>query len=255
MPNRHAEDRDERVSDDVLYNAAVPFHDAAHHREGAIGDSVEHLGIGGRIADVRDEDCDGLPRRQELRPRVRRRRERVVLPEDRLLELAERRARLDPELLVEEGTRVAIRGQRIGLPAAPVQAEHQLSAQSLVERMHRDELLDLRQDVRMSLKRQLGVDQLLARGQLQSLEARSLEERKRLEREIGERRATPERKRLAQHCASSLVRFLGSRLRDQPLEAGTVEPVGSHGNRVAVGRRDDDLVPERPAQRRDAVVE
>ena len=51
-----------------------------------------------------------------------------VLPQDRRVQLLERRAWLDPELADEGPTRVVVRLERIGLPTRAVEREHQLAA-------------------------------------------------------------------------------------------------------------------------------
>ena len=65
----------------------------------------------------------------------RRDAERGLLLEDRALEASELEARLEPELLHERATRVAIRGERLRLPPRAVQREHQLGAQALPKRV------------------------------------------------------------------------------------------------------------------------
>src|SRR5262249_57037155 len=57
--------------------------------------------------------------------------ERRVLLEDRALELAQRVAGLDPELLHERPARALVDGERVGLSPGAVQREHQLATQAL----------------------------------------------------------------------------------------------------------------------------
>jgi hypothetical protein len=57
--------------------------------------------------------------------------ERRVLPQNRLLEVAEPAARLEPELLDQQPARVLIGLQGLGLAVAAVEREHQLRAQAL----------------------------------------------------------------------------------------------------------------------------
>jgi hypothetical protein len=64
-----------------------------------------------------------------------RRRGRDLLPQHRPLELAELLAGLDAQLLREHRPGPAVRGQRIGLPSAAVQREHQKPPQPLAERI------------------------------------------------------------------------------------------------------------------------
>ena len=60
--------------------------------------------------------------------------------QDRPLELAESRAGLDPELVLERDTALAEYLERLGLAAGPVERRHQLRPQPLAERVLRDEL-------------------------------------------------------------------------------------------------------------------
>ena len=61
--------------------------------------------------------------------------ERGVVGEDRLVEVMELGARLDPELLDEDLAGVAVGLQRVGLAAAAIQREHQLRVQPLAPRV------------------------------------------------------------------------------------------------------------------------
>ena len=58
-------------------------------------------------------------------------RERRILLQDAALELAERVARLEPELLEQVLARVAIGIERLGLPAGLVEGKHQLPSPAL----------------------------------------------------------------------------------------------------------------------------
>ena len=113
---------------------------ASQHRAERLG--VERLGERHRLDDVDEEDRDESP---ELHRRTRERRlleeERVVLAQDRGLELAELRAGIDAELLDESLARGAVGGERIGLAARAVEREHELRAGALAQRLGLDERL------------------------------------------------------------------------------------------------------------------
>ena len=66
-----------------------------------------------------------------------------ILIEDRPLEIAQRRPRLDPELLDQGGPRRPVRVKRFGLPARAVEREHELAAQALGQRVLGDQALEL----------------------------------------------------------------------------------------------------------------
>ena len=68
---------------------------------------------------------------------------RHFLAKDRLLELAQRRARLDRQFLDKHLPGILIGGECIGLPAAAVQRKHQLGTQMLAQRMRLHQHLEL----------------------------------------------------------------------------------------------------------------
>ena len=57
--------------------------------------------------------------------------------------LAQRRARLDAELVEQRAPRVVERRERVGLAARPVERRHQLHAQPLAQRVERHRGLEL----------------------------------------------------------------------------------------------------------------
>jgi len=80
------------------------------------------------------------------RPQAHRRGAGVqgrVLPQDGGLELAQRRAGRQPELVGQGGAQPLVDGQRVGLPPAAVQRRHQLGVDLLVERVVGGHLLEL----------------------------------------------------------------------------------------------------------------
>ena len=101
--------------------------------------------------------------------------------------------------------------QRVSLPAAAVEREHQLAAQPLAEHVLGDQRLELRHQLVMAAERQVGVDAILERREPQLLQPGDLALRVRLAAEIGERLAVPERERIAQ--AAPTARPASSRSR------------------------------------------
>jgi hypothetical protein len=81
-----------------------------------------------------------------------------LLAEDRLLELLERRARVDPELLDERSARVPVDLERLRLAARAVEREHELGAEALAERVRGDELLQLSDDFPVPAEGEIGLD-------------------------------------------------------------------------------------------------
>src|SRR5438309_8552305 len=147
--------------------------------------------------------------------------ERRVLRQDLLLELLQRRRRVDPELVDEGVARVLVRLERLRLPACPVEGEHQLTAQTLAQRMFFDQRLQLADELAVAAEREICLNPLLETGEPQLLEPRDRPLRPRLVRELGERRSPPERECLAQafrgRLRSTLDQILPP-LSQQPLE-------------------------------------
>ena len=113
--------------------------------------------------------------------------------------------------------------ERVSLPAAAIEREHQLAAQTLAKRMFGDERLELRYQLVMVAERQVGVDAIFGRGETKLLQSGDLAPCECLVPELGQRLPAPERKRLAQ-ARRPLVRIVPlSRLRDERLEPGHVE--------------------------------
>ena len=57
--------------------------------------------------------------------------ELLVLAEDRLVQIAQRAPRLDPELLDQRRARRLVGGEHVGLTSGAIEGEHELSAQAL----------------------------------------------------------------------------------------------------------------------------
>ena len=124
--------------------------------------------------------------------------ERPLLTEDRAVQGLELRPWFDPELLDECPARIVIGRERLGLAAAPVEREHQLTPEPLAQRLRADERLELRDELGVRPKLEIGGNPLLEHAQAQVLEPLDLRLRERLQLEIGERRTSPEPERLAE---------------------------------------------------------
>ncbi len=240
---RRPEHGHDGVADELLDHAAVPrdgsgggFEVPAQQRAQRF--RVERDGEPGRIGEVGVEDRRELP--LWWRRDLRRTRERLVLAEDRRLEVAQLWTRLDAELLDERVARIPVCRQRVGLPALPVEGEHQLRAETLPHRVGRDERLELRHEP-IPTECEVGVDPQLDRARPQPLEPCDLGLRERLVREVGKRRATPERQRL-RGAGRRPVRIACSRLPrvgEEPLEAHRVDRLRVDLDGVARRSRDD----------------
>ena len=124
--------------------------------------------------------------------------------EDRAVQLAQIGAGLDPERVDQDLACARVDLERVGLAPAAVEREHQLRMHPLTPGMLGGEPLELADQLRVQTGREVGLDARLERGQALLLQARDLRRRERLVREIVQRRAAPERQRLAQNAARRL---------------------------------------------------
>ena len=85
-------------------------------------------------------------------------------------ELAKRPAGLDAELVDEDASRVLVGLERVRLPPAAVEGEHQLAAQALAQGVLADQRLELADELGMGAKRKLGLNPLLKRRDAQLVE-------------------------------------------------------------------------------------
>lgn len=160
------------------------------------------------------------------------------------MQLAQLRPRLDAHLLDEHASRHGVDLEHLGLPAAAVQREHELAGELLAQRVVIDELLQLAHDLGMATGGEIGFHAKLQRGQSLLLQTRDLGGGERLDGQLGERRAAPQRQRLAQGRGSilgSTVCQHAACVLDEALEAFRVELSRLHAQAVAGRRRGHDL--------------
>ena len=167
-----------------------------------------------------------------MRRRLRRRRDGGILVEHRPLERLQLLPGLDAELVHERLARGAVRRERVGLAAGAIEREHLLGAEALAVRVLRHERVELRHELRVLPEREVGIDPLFECAESLLFEPAGRRRGERLAVEVGKRRTTPERERLAR-----------PRLRSQPGElvevrapCGNVEhvPRGARAERGAV---------------------
>ena len=124
------------------------------------------------------------------------------------------------------------------MPACAIEREHQLAAQALPKRVLRDERLQLADELLVAAKREIGVDTVGERRQVNLLESPDLRLRKGLVGEIRERRSAPEREGFEKRpCRQPRTPRAQdpSALLDQPLESIGVELVPPHTKEIAGG--------------------
>ena len=146
--------------------------------------------------------------------------------------------------------------QRVGLPAAAIQREHQLAAQPLTKHVLGDQRLELCHQLEMAAGRQIGVDPILQRRQPQLLQPGDLALRERLAPQIGQRLPPPQRQRITQHRPSD-HRDPPARTRplDQQLKPRHVDLIRRRAQQIPRRPRPDPLSPQQLAQRRHMPVQ
>ena len=203
-----------REQDEAALAALGPLEQRAQRRQLA------------RAADERERrrrhERPGQRDRSAASSRAARELERRVLGQDLLLELPQRRARLEPEL-VERRPRVAVGLERLRLPARAVEREHQLPAQTLAVRMLGDQRLELADELRVAAEREIGLDPLLERRQPQILQPPGLDPRERLLGELGQRRPAPQRRAPRAAGSRAAPGSAPRASRDEPLEPQQVD--------------------------------
>ena len=223
---RDAEVRADPVSLVGLHGAAVLVDRAAHHRHALADEHLRLVGLEpfaerGRADDVGEEHGDragarlpsavGEPRRRAASvaatcsrstaaagASARDGAERVVLPQDRLLELPQLRGGLEAELVVEELSERPIRLEGVRMTTGAVERHHEQCAKALVERVEIDERLQLADRFGLAPHREHGLEASLERLESQALQPSDLRMCERLRGEVGERGAAPESERLGQ---------------------------------------------------------
>src|SRR5205823_14556530 len=127
--------------------------------------------------------------------------ERRILAEDGALELLQRAARLDAELVDQHAAALAVDGQRVDLPAAAIEGEHQVAAQPLAQRLVAYECRQLTHQLLVAAELELGRDAPFERVEPQIGQATGGREGERLACELGERLTAPQAERLAQQLS------------------------------------------------------
>ena len=99
-----------------------------------------------------------------------RRREVLVLHEDRPLERLQRGPGLDSDLPDERVARGAILREGVRLAAVPVESEHQLRPSALPQRLGCDEGLEPRDQLLVASEGDLGISEILERAEAELLQ-------------------------------------------------------------------------------------
>ena len=133
---------------------------------------------------------------------------RQLLAEDPALQFADRRTRLEAELVTEAATQLLVGDERVRLTSGLVLGGHQLCGEALVEGMRLDGVLDLG-DHRVRQQADLAVEQLVHRVEAAAVEPHGAGEQHGAIAEVGEGVAAPPSERLAEAGDGGLVVGLG----------------------------------------------
>ena len=190
-----AEDHGDPVGEQLERRAAVAPGDLLRRRVAAPDDLAQELGVERRAGAGRahvDPDADDVASR---RPRCGH---AGLVAQDRALERAQLGRGVEPELVAERGAKLVVGGERVGLATAAVEREHQLAAHRLAQRVLRHERVQLRDQLAVAAEVEPGVDPRADRLEPLLLEPLGDRHGERLEADVLERRAAPERECLGE---------------------------------------------------------
>jgi hypothetical protein len=156
--------------------------------------------------------------------------DRRLVIQDCTLEPLQCLARLDPELLDERLPRRLIDLECFDLTTGAVEREHQLAAQSFLQRVLRDEYLQLGDQRFVTAELQVGLDTLGQRRHPELVQPLDVCARELFVGEVGERWPVPERERRAQ--GRRRARGIACGERAPRVGNGLVEAVGVEFTRL-----------------------
>ena len=160
------------------------------------------------------------------------------------MQLLELRARLKTEFRVEGLPGALIDVERVLRAPGAIERKHELAVESLVERVLRDQPLELTNVPDVVSLREIRLDSVLLRGQPRLLEPRGRVARKRFVAKLGEWFAAPQPERLAQQVAVAVrATAFGKRLK-----AFEIELVRVDSEHIARRPGDQAIVAERLPQ-------
>ena len=109
--------------------------------------------------------------------------------------------RLEAELVPEHHARLVVGGERVSLPARPIERENEQTAHALAQRVLLDQRFQLWHHLGMTAECEVGFEPRRERDQPQLLETADLGARERLVAEVGKRRAAPEIERIPEQSS------------------------------------------------------
>ena len=177
--------------------------------------------------------------------------QRAIVAQDRLLQLLEAGSGLETELVPECPSRAPVHRERVPLPAAAIEREHQLDVEPFPTRMGGNEPFELGSENLVPGECKVCLDALLQRHEPQLLESYDLSLGERLIGHVREHGPAPQRKRLTQRHGRSVriaCRELAPSARDEPLEPLEIELARLYAQPIAGPVRRDAVLAEELAQ-------
>ncbi len=110
--------------------------------------------------------------------------------------------RLDPETVHERAAGRLVRLERLRLAAGPIERQHQLATKALAEWIFEDERLELADQLAFTPEGEIRLDPQLGGGEMQLLQSPDRRLCEGVVRELGQRRAAPQRECLAERLRS-----------------------------------------------------
>ncbi len=165
------------------------------------------------------------------------------------MQRARLRGGLEAPLLVERTPCRLVGVERLLLAARPGEGEHQETAEPLAVGVLRGEGGSVGDHVVVAAELDLGLDAVLERGEPELVEPRDLRLEEALVREVGERRAAPERERVPER-GGALRGRKRPRVVHEPLEATSVDRTRLRPKHVPGRARLDRLFPDQHPQPR-----
>ena len=117
----------------------------------------------GRSLNIREQEGDRAGRKVVRRTCGHGEVERRVLHEDRLLEPPQCGGGLEAELVSKRRTRAVVGGERVGLPARPIEREHEQTARALAQGVLADQRFQLWHHLGMTPECEVGFEPLRER--------------------------------------------------------------------------------------------
>ncbi|HEX5917360.1 MAG TPA: hypothetical protein VFY76_05870 [Nocardioides sp.] len=178
--------------------------------------------------------------------------EKGVLAKDRRLEVSELATGVESELIIELTLGGRRHGERICLPPAPVQRQHQLRRETLSKRMLRHDGLDLAHDLSVAPRGQLAVEVELPRLETELVQPGCDRRSEVGSLAIRQDVSTPQVECVSQHCAGLVVTPESSQLlavRDPGLEDLEIQELRVDDEAVATSLADQLASSVRQVQR------